>query len=50
MNDLLIRTVQRLDLDALGELAGSKDRAEVRIQAAERGEEDCLSQWLPTRS
>lgn len=42
MDDLLIRSAQRSDLDSLGELAGSKDRAEVRIQAAERGAEDML--------
>ncbi|MEE6261111.1 GNAT family N-acetyltransferase [Plantactinospora sonchi] len=42
MNDWLIRAVRRADLDRLTELAGSRERAEVRLQAAERGNEDML--------
>src|SRR2546423_10225277 len=42
MDGLLIRAVRNLDVDSVGELAGSRDRAEVRLRAAERGEEDML--------
>ncbi|MBQ1048145.1 GNAT family N-acetyltransferase [Micromonospora sp. C51] len=42
IDDLMIRAARHVDLDGLGELAGSRDRAEVRLQAAERGEEAML--------
>ncbi|GIJ35358.1 hypothetical protein Vse01_45060 [Micromonospora sediminimaris] len=42
LDDLMIRAAHRVDLDGLGELAGSQDRAEVRLQAAGRGEEAML--------
>ncbi|MFB9849343.1 GNAT family N-acetyltransferase [Micromonospora andamanensis] len=41
-DDVLVRAAQRVDLDSLGELAGSRDRAEVRFRAAGRGEEEML--------
>jgi ribosomal protein S18 acetylase RimI-like enzyme len=40
--DLLIRAARFSDLDAITQLAGSKDRAEVRLQAVGRGQESML--------
>lgn len=42
MNDVSVRAVRRSDLDSLTELAGSADRAEVRVRAAEQGDEEML--------
>lgn len=42
MNDVSVRAVRRSDLDSLGGLAGSDDRAEVRVRAAEQGDEEML--------
>ncbi|MEV2238356.1 GNAT family N-acetyltransferase [Micromonospora sp. NPDC049891] len=42
LDDVMIRAAQHVDLDHLGELAGSGDRAEVRVRAAGRGEEEML--------
>ncbi|MGI5211753.1 GNAT family N-acetyltransferase [Plantactinospora sp. CA-290183] len=42
MADLLIRAARFSDIDHCARLAGSKDRAEVRLQAVERGEESML--------
>ncbi|MEV6491316.1 GNAT family N-acetyltransferase [Actinoplanes sp. NPDC051633] len=41
-DDVTIRAAAGSDLDALAELAGSRDRAEVRLQAAARGDDSML--------
>ncbi|WP_341720925.1 GNAT family N-acetyltransferase [Micromonospora sp. FIMYZ51] len=47
---LLIRPARRSDLDGVGPLAGSLSRAQVRLQAAERGDESMavavLASWI----
>jgi GNAT superfamily N-acetyltransferase len=40
--EVTIRAVRQLDLGGLAELAGSQDRAEVRVRAAVRGEDGML--------
>ena len=45
---LVIRPVAAADGAAAGALAGSPDRAEVRLQAAERGAEDMLVAAVPS--
>ncbi len=44
---VLIRAALDTDLDGLGEMAGSRDRAEVRLQAARRARRKCSSPWPP---
>jgi ribosomal protein S18 acetylase RimI-like enzyme len=46
---LVIRPVTRADGAGVGALTGSPDRAEVRLQAAERGDEDMLVAAVPSR-
>ena len=45
---MVIRAAVWSDLDAVVALAGSRDRAQVRLQAAERGSDSMLVAVLPS--